>query len=132
MRLDIIAKILEDAGLGVQGQSIFIHRMGEEVAQGILIRVPIVGTPVNPELPDYYKGEVQVIVRASTQAVGDGLAKQVMDLLTIYNRDFYDAQGVFQFQIKQMYPMKLPIVYPRSTGYATEWSMNMHLDCVMI
>lgn len=124
MRLDILAQLLEDTGLGVQGQSIFIHRMDAECTKGILLRLPIAGVETDFNLPDYYRAEFQAIVRAQIQAEGDVLAKSVTAALTFYNRDFFDTNGVFQLQVKQMYPAKLPIVYPRSDGHGIEWSLN--------
>lgn len=131
MRLDLLSQLLEDAGLGVQGQTIFIHRMDAECNQGIMLRMPIAGVPSNPELPLYYKATFQAIIRAQAQAAGDLLAKQVADTLTIYNREFFDTSNNFLMQIKQMYPDRLPIVYPRSVGHDVEWSVNFHTDYVM-
>ena len=127
MRLDIIAGLIQTAGLGVMGQNIFIHRMGAEVVEGILLKLPIDGITTDFDLPGYYKTTFQVIVRARLQADGDTLAKALTELLTIYSTDYNDpTSGNFALQIKQMFPAKLPIVYPRSDGQGIEWSLNLY------
>jgi Bacteriophage minor capsid protein len=131
MRLDILANLLVTAGLGQLGSTIFIHRMDESVGNGLLLKAPIAGIPTIPELPGYYKAPFQIIVRNLVQADGDALAAQATQVLTITEQSFNNLDGTFAMQIKQMYPTRLPIVYPRSTGNYTEWSINMHADYVM-
>lgn len=131
MRIDLLAKILQDAGLGTMGQDIFIHRMNSEVHQGIMLKLPIAGIPTMPELPGYFKCDFQIIVRAVDQATGDQLAANAAKALTFYERDLTNDDGSFAMQVKQIYPIKLPIVFPRSTGHGTEWSVNMHIAYVL-
>lgn len=125
MKLDILAALLQTAGLGTIGTDIFMHRMEATCARGILLRNPIDGILVDNNLPGYHKTAIQAIIREDTQAVGDTRAKLVMAVLTMGRRDF---DGM---QIKQMYPTKLPIVYPRSVGRGIEWSINLHADYVL-
>lgn len=128
MRADILATILEDAGLGVIGETIFIHHMPDACAEGVLIRLPLIGIPIDHELPGYIKGRVQVIVRATAQSAGDALASEVMKALTIYATEYLDPEtGVFAMKINYLRADTLPIVYPRSVGNLKEWSINF--DC---
>lgn len=131
MRMDLLAQVLQDAGLGVIGDDIFIHRMNAEVSQGIMLKMPIAGIPTMPELPGYFKTDFQIIVRAADQLTGDDLAARATAALTFYSRDLTNDDGSFAMQVKQLYPIKLPIIYPRSPGYGTEWSVNMHIDYVL-
>jgi hypothetical protein len=131
MNLDVIMKIISDAGLGVEGSTLFQHRMPAEKKTGILLRNPLDGIPINPELPDYVRGKLQVIVRNSDQGKGDQLSNKIMKLLTIYNKDYSDADGHLLVSIKQMYPSTLPVVYPRSDGNGIEWSINFDYSAVI-
>jgi Bacteriophage minor capsid protein len=128
MRLDLLAQYLQDQNLGVQGQTIFVHRMPANVTEGILLRAPLAGVKIDWNLPGYLKHEIQVIVRANVQDRGDTLAKQVSDALTLYRRTFNDATGAKAMFVHQMLPNALPIVYPRAAnGQEIEWSIN--IDC---
>ena len=131
MRLDLLAALIEQQGLGTRGVDIFIHRMDAEISKGILLKLPIAGIDTDYDLPGYYKTDFQVIIRAQRQEDGDDLAKQLNKLLTMYGRDFTNTDASFAMQVKQMYPAKLPIVYPRSDGHGIEWSLNIHAAYVM-
>jgi hypothetical protein len=133
MRLDILAQVLVDAGLGTIGTDIFMHRMDANAVRGILLRNPIDGVAVDPTLPKYYKSALQAIVREETQAAGDAKAAAIIAALTFYNREFRAPTAPFALimQVKQLYPTKLPIIYPRSVGRGIEWSCNFHADYVL-
>lgn len=122
MILEKIASLLEDAGLGKVGQDIFVHRMGPDVAKGIMLRLPPEGIKDNHYIPGYYNTEFQAIVRASKQADGDQLASEIRKALTLYNREFVEGDKMVM-RIKQSLPKNLPIIYPRSDGAGIEWSV---------
>ena len=132
MRLDLLADMLQTAGMGTEGVDIFIHRMPAETTEGILLRIPPVGIRNSPELPNYYRAEFQAIVRNANQQAGDLVASQLLNLLTINRRTFTNSDNTFAMEIKQMWNDKLPIVYPRTDGYGLEWSIDLHADYVMM
>lgn len=125
MKLELLAQVLEDAGLGTIGTDIFVHRMDAECPRGIMLRDPLDGTPVDPNLPGYYRSKLQAIVRATAQADGDTLSKQVGRALKMFNRRFTDpVSGELLLKINHIYPSQLPITYPRMEGQGIEWSLN--------
>lgn len=131
MRLDLIAQIIEDAKLGTIGVDIFVHRMDADCKQGIVLRMPLSGVPVDSGLPNYYKSSLQVIVRSPDQQTGDAIMISLVKLLTIYNRLFYDDSNNFQMQINHFIPRTLPCVYPRLDGQGIEWSIDFNINYVM-
>lgn len=133
MRLDLLAKELESLNLGTTSGpavDIFVHRMSEECAEGILLRNPLDGVPIDQNLPGYHKSGLQAIVRGKVQSAGDIKSKAVVHALTMYRRNFYE-NGNLAMEVKQLYPTKLPIVYMRSDGRTIEWSLNFHADYVL-
>ena len=131
MRIDLIAQIIEDEGLGTIGVDIFAYRMDADCHQGILLRAPLDGVPVNVELPNYFKHSLQVVVRSPDQQTGDALAAALQKLLTIYNRVFLDDSGALLMQLNHLVPRTLPRVYPRLDGQGIEWSMDFNTNYVM-
>ncbi len=124
MKLELIAKVLEDAGLGTRTTDIFVHSMPADVQQGIMLRDPLSGTPVDPDLPDYYRGKLQVIIRSTTHAAGEDLAKRVGQSMKMFNRKFYDLDGALEMKVNHIFPAQLPIVYPHTPSRSIEWSLN--------
>ncbi len=124
MNLDAICQIIEDAGLGTLGESLFQHHMPETATQGLVLRLPLEGVPINHYIPGFRRGSFQVIVRDDRFAEGQAVAERVFDLLTLHRRDFQDAQGKLYFRILQCLPRTEPIVYPRMGSNLTEWSIN--------
>jgi hypothetical protein len=123
--MSIVSKI-ENLGLGVQGETLFVYQMPATCAKGILLKLPLIGTPIDHELPNYYRGTMQIIVRSPVQSEGDALAKSIMTALTLHGVTLLDGAGK-GMSIKRMLPATLPIVYRRSDGNGIEWSLNFEL-----
>lgn len=132
MRLEYLAKMLEDASLGKIGDDIFVGHMPSECQKGILLKDPLVGTPADPNLPGYYKSKLQLVVRAPTRFEGDNIAKEVGKAMTIYNREFFDLDGNLELKVNHIYPAQLPIVYPYTPGNTIEWSLNFVTSYVQV
>lgn len=133
MNLDCIAGILIEAGLATAlGVDIFEHHMPESCINGILLKLPAQGIPVNHYVPDFYRARFQAIYRNKDHATGDAMAINIANALTMTNQTFYDADGVtVLLRIMQCYPVNLPIVYPRSAGNVYEWAINLSSQYIM-
>jgi hypothetical protein len=124
MKLELLAQVLQDADCGVIGETIFVHRMDAETRIGILLRNPLDGTPVDPNLPGYYRSKLQAIVRHDSQAEGDLLADKVGKALKMFNRRFTGPGNQLVMKVNHIFPSQLPITYPRLPGQGIEWSLN--------
>jgi hypothetical protein len=131
MRYDLIAKVIQDAGFGTMGTDIFIHRMDAECVAGIMIRGPLDGIPTDDNLPDYYRGTLQIIIRNADQVAGDDIARRLAPVIEMQRRVFTDTDGSVLIDVKQIYLTKLPIIYMRSVGRSIEWSLNFKTYYVM-
>lgn len=124
MKLEFLAQVLQDGGCGTVGVDIFVHHMDGETPIGILLRNPLDGTPVDANLPDYYRHKLQVVVRHTSQAEGDALAARVGKLMKMFNRTFNNLDGSLGMRVNHIFPSFQPIVYPRTPGQGIEWSLN--------
>jgi hypothetical protein len=124
MKLEILAQILQDAGLGTIGQDIYVYAMPAEVKQGILLKDPLAGTKIDPGLPGYYRGRLQAIVRAEAHAEGKTKADAVAKALEMGKRLFNGTDGKLVMQVNYIYLDQLPIVYPWTPANVLEWSLN--------
>ena len=133
MNLDVICDILVEADLGVLGETLFQDHMPDDVTEGIMFRLPIDGIPIDSYLPEYFRaGKLQVIARSPSHDAGKALANGVMNALTIMQRtSFFDADDALVMRINNMRPCTLPIVYPRTPGNLTEWSINFDANYFM-
>ena len=118
MNLESIAEYLNAQGLGVPGQTVFVHKMPAEVKEGILLLSSLSGTQIDYELPKYRKTKFQAIVRHTNHIGGKELSKQVMNALTLYN---HNLTGM---KVKRIRPRHEPIVFPVSKGNLLEFSVN--------
>jgi hypothetical protein len=124
MKLELLTEDLETKGLGTRGVDIFAHEMTADCIKGILLRNPLTGTPVDANLPGYYRSKLQAIVRCPTEVEGDALADRLGKALKMFNRSFLALDGTLLMKINHLYPAQLPIRYPRSPGQGIEWSLN--------
>jgi hypothetical protein len=115
---------LEAAGLGIQGQSIFINQFPAETITGILLRERVAGAKLDPELPGYIKFQFQLIVRSNSYESGQALVTQAAKALQISN-----AQLDTLF-INYCRPAISPVGYPISNGEQTEFNCNINVCCV--
>ena len=123
MNLDAITARMVALGLGEPGKTIFQNSMPADCMAGIMLRTPLTGIPIDHELPNYYRGSLQMIVRSHQHASGEALAKQLLEGFKLYNTELLDQDGR-GVRIKFMLPQTLPIVYRRSDGNGIEWSIN--------
>ncbi len=121
MNLMPVAERLESATLGVRGKTIFINMIPAEAPKGILLRNDLRGTHIDHELPGYYKGFFQLIVRAPNYTAGEELIKEAIAALTVVETQV----GTQHF--RYIRPKTLPVVFPLSKGALLEFSV--HMDC---
>lgn len=117
MNLMPLLDLLDNAGIGSQGTSLFLNMMPLETTQGVLLRPPLTGTPINYELPGFYKTRFQAIVRASKFEAGQDLAAQVAAALTLVETQ------VETLYIRYCRPTAKPVSFPLSNGSMVEWNI---------
>lgn len=129
MIFDILETKLISGGFE-PGVSLFRNYMPADISVGVMTRVPLQGLPIDPYIPDYYKGEIQVIVRHNDRTAGDAMALRVQRLLALTGgNESYPAtaeRGAVHLDLFQ--PLTLPIAFPRLSGNGFEWSQ--HFKCV--
>lgn len=129
---DILETKLTAAGLGVSGQSMFRQFMPATVKIGVMLKAPLTGVAIDPYLPGYYKPTLQVIVRHTNPEVGEKLAMDVMEALTVQGPEFHAATSEHgAVQIMRFFPRELPIRFPRLDGNELEWSLNFETAFVI-
>lgn len=125
MNLLPLTQKLEDDGLGVQGESIFINMIPAECPTGILLRNPLQGTPIDYELPGYYKTSFQLIVRTASYTDGEALINSAIESLTVVGKSIGDS--FFHYSR----PKTLPVSFPLSKGNLLEFSVNFDVAFVV-
>lgn len=121
MNLLPIAQTLEEAGVGVMAETIFINMIPIDCQEGVLLRNKLSGTYIDYELPGYYKTRFQVIVRTKSVPVGEERMAQVFDALTLC-----EAQ-VTDMYIRYLRPVTMPITFPLSKGNLLEISADFEI-----
>jgi hypothetical protein len=126
MNLMPLANLLQDEGVGVQGETLFVNMLPISTEFGTLLRSPLTGTKINHELPGFFQADFQVVVRApaSQYAAGEALIEQVVQALTMNERQVEN-----QF-FNYCRPRTEPAVFPLSKGNLLEFAVQM--DCCFV
>jgi hypothetical protein len=124
MNLLPVAQQLEDSGLGLLAETIFINMIPVECPRGLLLRNPLAGTAIDYELPKYYKTTFQLIARSQSYSDGEDLIAQAVTALTISNKVLGDMS------VRYMRPQALPVVFPLSKGGLLEFSVTFDVNFV--
>lgn len=102
-----VAEYLRDEG--VAEGAVFINQLAEDCPRGVLVIPPMQGFPVDPDIPNLYKGSFDVIARSGDpEEARDMLTQQVLPLLTIARETWAN------FSINYCRPLNTPQVFPRS------------------
>lgn len=126
MNLMPLADLLESAKHGVKGETIFLNMMPAQAENAILLRSPLTGTPIDYELPGYYRAEFQLIVRGRDYAQAEALIKQSVTTLTLVDA----PAGPFYFNYCR--PRTEPVSFPLSDGNLVEFAVNFDASFVKV
>jgi hypothetical protein len=127
MNLRPIVTMLEDAGLGAAGRTIFVNMMPAECEDGILVRQYFGGTKIDHELPGYRKTTFMLICRSKDYERAETLIEQAVTALTI--KEETERDGIVW---KFMRPDTEPFVYPLSVGGLLEFQVNIDAAYVLV
>lgn len=130
--IEEFVNLLAAAGIGIPGQSLFAVEMPGEVKQGVLLRYPLDGVPVDPYIPGHYNFDLEAIVRAESFNDGESLASLLMSVMTTNREvDIRDTDGNVKMVIRFVQPRTLPRVFPRMEGNGREWSISFATSVVL-
>lgn len=122
MWLDPIALFLRAQTItGLPTGEVYIGIIPSDVPVGVALTSAYQGMPVDPELPGYHKGPMQMIVRAKKSLDAENIAQLASDLLT------FEGVQVGDIYVNYIRPRHLPAVFPRSNGDHYEASVNFDL-----
>lgn len=121
---DILEAKLIEAGWK-PGVDLFRNFMPADCTIGVMTKVPLQGLPMDPNIPDFYKGRIQVIVRHKEPDTGAKYAWQVQKLLKVERRERHGATAERgEVHLDLFFPETLPITFPRLDGNGYEWSQH--------
>lgn len=113
---DALVKIIADAGLGIEGKTLFHSHMPSEVQKGILVMTRV-GITIDA-YTGLRKGPFQIIVRDKKIADAHNLATAVLKAMKTDGK----TVGVVNFLF--IHADHEPLVFPRTEGGQFEASVN--------
>ena len=125
MNLEGVAAILEAGKVAVSGKNMFINFMPTEY-EGILLRHPFGGTPIDHELPGYRSTSFMLIVRMKNYSQARDIMTKAVNAVTL---EGVEAGGM---QINYMRPRAEPLVYQPSAGGLVEMITNIDCSYVLL
>lgn len=122
MWLDNIAVLLRATTVrNLPRNSVFVHTIPANVPTGAMLASGYQGMKIDPELPGYHKGSLQLIVRAKTSLAAEEIAQEISEILDFEGREVGDIL------INYIRPRHLPVVFPSSKGDHYEASVNFDI-----
>lgn len=118
MKLEPIATYLEGQTTLVTGQTLFVYSMPDTIRRGVLLRLPLTGTPIDHEIPGRYFTSLQAVIRDNDYTRGETTANTVKDALDLRHVQVGDMFLTY------LRPRHLPIPFPRAESDLIEFSVN--------
>lgn len=103
------------------GTNVFVHALPSTVETGVMLASGYQGMPVDPYIPEYYKGPMQIIARAKKSAQAEAIASAISKALTM------EEVTVGNIIVRRCHPRHLPVPFPRSNGDYFEASVNFDI-----
>lgn len=125
MNLEGVVQILQGAKVATPGKDLFISFMPTD-SEGILLRDPFGGTPINHELPGYRATSFMLIVRKGNYQDARAVMQMATDALTLNSTI---AGGM---QINYMRARHEPTAYQPSPGGNVEMITNIDCSYVLL
>jgi hypothetical protein len=125
MNLETIASMLEDAGLGVSGQTLFVNRM-PETAVGFLLRDGYSGDYINWDYPGWRDGDFMLVYRGPSYSEGKAKIEEAMSVLSLPHGGL--VGDVFY---NYMRPRTTPLAYPQSNAGNTEFAVHIDVSYIV-
>jgi hypothetical protein len=116
-----LAERLQAMGFGAMGDLVFINMIPVDAPTGVLLRNHLSGTPIDYELPGYYRTGFRLIARSKTYQEGESLIERAIEALTVQDKHIADMRVVY------LRPSTEPVVYPLSIGNLLEFSADMDI-----
>lgn len=128
MNLEGICSELENQGIGKAGETIFINQMPDTCDEGVLLRMPFMGTPIDYYLPGYRKTEFWMIVRSKNYGAAKELAQAASDAIN----HPYGEVTIDNMKINYLRPQNDPVHFPTSAGGYTEFLVIFDANYVIV
>lgn len=134
MWLEDLAIYVREQDVAGIGTNVFIYTLKENDV-GAMLTSHTAGMLSSKDIPDYYKGALQLIVRSNSAKDAEVQAAAVSKLLSSQEKQkLGQGEGLTlpSIQVNYIYPRHLPVVYPRSDGDFYEASVNFDICFVAI
>lgn len=134
MWIQDLAEYIRAQNIAGIGNNVFIFTMKAEDI-GAMVTSHNQGVPNIPDLPDYYKGPMQIIVRSPNP---QSSLEQIQAIVTLLDSNRKRKQGVDMSlalpntKFNYIFPRHFPVVYPRSDGGYYEASVNFDVCFVAL
>lgn len=127
--IEAIVNFLRSQNIPEIGSNVFAYNLNTET--GVLVTTT--GFRTSSDIPNFYKGSLQVVVRSRKTDTSLGIAKNISDLIDSHARRSKGQTpdiGDSSYSIKYIFARHLPIPFPRSEGDLFEASVNFDV-CFM-
>lgn len=132
---------IEDLATYIRGENVdgiadnvFVYTLRAD-EYGAMLTTHTQGVLNSPEIPDRYKGPLQLIVRQASAKASLAQAQAISNLLSSHEKRKVGADISLELDtviFSYIYPRHLPVVYPRSEGDFYETSVNFDVCFVDI
>ena len=112
---------------GLPSDEIYANTIPSDRKIGAMLTAGYKGMSVDPEIPAYHKGPMQLIVRAGESLDAEAIAQLVSDYLMLCQE--VTVGDIF---IHYINPRHLPVVFPASNGDHYEASVNFDVCFVRL
>ena len=126
MWLEDIGNYIRDASLDGIGQNVFLYTLKANES-GAMLTMHSQGITAVKEFPNYYKGQMQLIVRNSDLKQSLTQALAIMQLIDSRNSAYSGQGGMLRLDsciMNYVIPRHYPVSYSRSDGDFYETSVN--------
>lgn len=110
---------LQESKVGTKEKTLFVNMIPATAAKGVLLRNPLTGTPIDYEVPGFYRAGFKLITRAGGYEAGEALAGRAIAALTLPH-----GAKLGNMVFRHCRPKTEIAVFPLSKGNLLEFSVD--------
>lgn len=122
MNLLPLIERLQQKRVGVMAKTLFINMIPADAPQGVLLRNPLTGTPIDYEVPGFYRTRFTVIARAGSYTAGEALIGKAIEAITLPH-----GTKLGNMEFRYCRPLTQPSAFPLSQGNLLEFATEFEV-----
>lgn len=120
------AELIQAAGLATEGVDLFVGTIPADVKEGVMLRDPLVGAPLDDAMKGFTSLEFQVVIRSADPDAAYNKGLEISKALKV---NYVARPDIY---VRSMRATTLPVNYPKGDADEIETSLRVSVSFALL